>query len=165
METLTQRLAALPNQHRVALEWFAQHAGTEVPWPAPLEHGTLLATRAKGIYKPSWTQYALSVRQTLSGPYADRDPVFRTDGTWSFSYYQENPDPSARDTEYANRGLMACLRDKVPVGVMRQISGKPQVRYHILGVALVAGCEAGTGRRPRHNSLSPSAMSNLLTSL
>ncbi len=55
-----------------ALQWFIDHTGIEVPWPQPLADGTFLATRAKGIYKPSWTQYALSIRQTLGGPYPDR---------------------------------------------------------------------------------------------
>jgi hypothetical protein len=112
-------------------------------WPAPLSDGTILATRAKGIYKPNWTKYALSVRQTLNSPYHDSAPSIRPDGTWSYSYYQENSNPMDRDLAYTNRALLACYEDRIPVGVMRQISIKPQVRYHVVGLALVTKWEAG----------------------
>lgn len=141
MESLQELLAQLPARHRAALQWFIENSGTQQPWPDPLPDGTHLATKAKGIYKPEWSKYALSVRQALHGPYPDRDLKFRSDGTWSFSYFQENRSPSDRDAAYTNRGLLACKRDKVPVGVMIQTSSKPNVRYQILGVALVAKWE------------------------
>ena len=76
MAAIDDLLDRLPDHHREALLWFAQNAGTEVSWPDPLSGGTLLATRAKGIYKPAWTEYALSVRTTLDSPYSDgeREP-------------------------------------------------------------------------------------------
>ena len=146
MDRIEQFLRTLPERHRAALHWFAERAGEQHPWPLPIEtdnEHTLLASKAKGIYKPKWSEYALSVRQTRGGPYPDRDPVMRADGTWSFAYFQENENPAARDDEFTNRGLVACQRDRVPVGVMRQISNRSNVRYHVLGVALVAGWEAG----------------------
>lgn len=136
-------LCHLSERHRAALQWFVNTAGTEQSWPAPLCDGTLLATRAKGIYKPHWTEYALSVREVLKGPYPDRAPNIEPDGGWTYRYFQENRDPSGRDAEYTNRALMACQRDGVPVGVMRQVSGKPQVRYLILGIARVVGWQDG----------------------
>lgn len=138
-----EAITDLPDRHKAALRWFAQRAGTEHVWPAPLPDGTLLSSKAKGIYKPQWSQYALSVRQTLGGPYPDRDPVINSDGSWSFLYFQENPDPSQRDAEYTNRGLLACAQDHVPIGVMRQVSPRPTRRYGILGVAIVAGWQNG----------------------
>jgi putative restriction endonuclease len=146
MEKVADHLARLPVPHREALAWFASNAGTDQPWPQPIASGQeqiLLASKAKGIYKPSWSQYALSVRQSLGAPYPDREPVVRPDGTWLYSYFQENEDPSARDEEYTNRGMVACWRDRVPVGVMRQVRGKPNVRYKILGLALVGGWDGG----------------------
>ncbi len=146
MERIETVLGRLPERHRTALRWFVERAGQEHPWPQAVEAGnerTLLASRAKGIYKPEWSEYALSVRQTLGGPYPDRDPMMRIDGTWSYAYFQENEDPAARDEEFTNRGLVACWRDRVPVGVMRQVSRRPRVRYCVLGVALVAGWDAG----------------------
>lgn len=143
LENIEKLLEHLPPRHKEALIWFIRKAGTEQSWPKPLPDGTILATKAKGIYKPGWAKYALSVRQTLDGPYPDRDPVKRPDGTWAYSYYQENDAPEDRDSAYTNRGLIACWEDKVPVGVMRQTSSKPRVRYHILGLALVVGWDGG----------------------
>src|SRR5262249_47226629 len=143
MVRLNELLERLSNRHRTALEWFIRHAETDQPWPKPLPDGTILASKAKGIYKPKWTEYALSIRQSLDGPYPDRDPINRPDGTWSYSYYQESEDPENRDSAYTNRGLIACWQDKVPVGVMRQVSRKPRVRYHILGFALISGWDGG----------------------
>lgn len=143
MGQLSQLLSRLPDRHRIILEWFIKNTNTDQPWPQPLPDGTLLTSRAKGIYKPRWTKYAVSVRQTLGSPYPDRDPVVRPDGTWSYLYFQENPDPQARDSKYTNRGMVECWRESVPVGVLRQISGKPNTQYHVLGVATVAGWEEG----------------------
>ena len=145
METqaIEDLLSRLPEQHRAALYWFEWHRGTVQPWPDKLADGTLLATKAKGIYKPAWSEYALSVRQTLGSHYPDKEPVRRADGTWRYMYFQEGSDPTARDAEFTNKGLMACRRDGVPVGVMRQVSGKPNVRYDILGLALVVSWERG----------------------
>jgi putative restriction endonuclease len=143
---LSERLLRLPERHRAALSWFMDHAGGEESWPAPIktaEGETLLAARPKGIYKPVWSEYALSVRQSLAGPYPDREPVLRSDGTWLFSYFQENRSPTDRDDEYTNRGMIACWRDGVPVGVMRQVRENPSSRYQVLGVALVAGWDGG----------------------
>jgi len=143
MEKSDYLLQRLPPNHRRALKWFADNANTDQFWPKPLEDGLLLATKAKGIFKPAWTEYALSVRQVINSPYPDFDPISRDDGTWSYLYYQENDNPEQRDDAYTNRALMACWRDNVPVGVMRQISIKPTVRYRILGLAIVSGWEGG----------------------
>ena len=141
--TLEARLNALPVQHQRALRWFIDHARTIQPWPGKLDEETLLATKAKGIYKPKWSKYALSVREVLGEPYPDREPVERQDGTWSYRYFQENRDPEALMKEFTNRGLLACRDNRVPVGVMRQTHGKPNVRYRILGVALVVDWRDG----------------------
>ena len=72
MDSLDERLAQLPAHHRGALEWFATRAGHEMPWPKPLDDGTLLVSKAKGIYRPEWTSYALSLRQSLIEAYGAR---------------------------------------------------------------------------------------------
>jgi len=146
VEVLRDLLARLPARHRNALEWFQRHAGTEQPWPDSLatpDGPTFLATRAKGIYKPSWSRYALSARQVLNSRYNEMGPYPREDGTWSYGYFQENDDPEARDSEFTNRGLMLCWRDAVPIGVMHQTRPRPAVRYQILGLALVVGWDGG----------------------
>lgn len=141
---------SLSKRHMNALGWFARHAGTVQPWPKPLRDGTLLATKAKGIYKPEWSEYALTVKQTLDGRYPDHEPVARRDGTWTYSYCQEGKSPADglvteadRDAEFTNRGLMACLSAGVPVGVIRQTKRKPNSRYQVLGLATVQGWSRG----------------------
>ncbi len=136
-------LNRLPDHHRQALLWFAQSAGTEVSWPDPLPDGTFLATRAKGIYKPAWTEYALSVRTTLDSPYPDGERQPGPRGTWSMRYFQEGPDPQQRGQAYTNRGLLRCHEDEVPVGVLRQTSPSPDPRYKVEGLAVIAGWEEG----------------------
>src|SRR5579872_6479141 len=143
---LRDRLSRLPARHRRALEWFQFHAGTEQPWPAEIPNSdgvTFLATKAKGIYKPKWSGYALSARQVLQSRYPEIGPSYRDDGTWIYGYFQENEDPAARDSEFTNRGLVRCWQDSVPIGVMRQIAIRPFVRYEVLGLALVVGWDGG----------------------
>src|SRR3990172_20121 len=139
--------SSLSSRHRRALKWVEERTGQESPWPTPLilagEIPTLLACRPKGIYKPKWSQYALSVRLAVEGPYPDRERVLRKDGTWKLAYFQENKDPHSRDSEYTNKGLLKCWRDRVPIGVMEQIRRKPRVRYLILGLALVSNWKDG----------------------
>jgi hypothetical protein len=141
--TLAAAFPTLPLRHIRALAWFADHADEIVAWPRPLDDGTLLASKPKGIYKPQWSHYALSVRQALRSPYPDLDPEHQPDGSWQYAYFQENEDPLLRDREAANRGLMACLADGVPIGVFRQVAPKPNSRYHILGLAQVVNWDGG----------------------
>ena len=143
MLNIEDSLSPLTEQHQAALRWFVTYRGRYHSWPASLSDGTLLATKAKGIYKPRWSTYALSVRQSLGGPYPDRDPRPRPDGTWSYDYFQENIDPNLRDSEYTNIGLVQCIKDRVPVGVLRQVARRPRALYRILGLALVVGWEDG----------------------
>ena len=135
--------ASLPEQHRRALEWFDDHAGRVVGWPGRLEDGTLLANKAKGIYKPAWSSYALSVRQSLNGPYPDRPVENRTDGSWLFEYFQESLDQDQFDAQFTNRGLIECMKDVIPVGVFIQVTPKPRSTYRILGLALVTAFAEG----------------------
>src|SRR5688572_8415087 len=107
MENFSTILQTLSARHQAALTWFADHRGRQERWPSPLNDGTLLVSKAKGIYKPEWMDYALSIRQSLDGPYPDRDPIYRSDGTWVYQYFQENDDIESRDKEYTNRGLVA----------------------------------------------------------
>jgi len=143
MIDLDEIISSLDSKHRAALHWFRERTGELISWPLQLPDGTLLASKAKGIYKPAWTKYALSVRQSLDGPYADREPVIRPNGTWSYLYFQENPDPRQRDAEYTNRGLMECHNRRLPVGVIRQVRRKPTSQYTVLGLAMVSGWEDG----------------------
>lgn len=137
MISLQKSIEHLTPHHRNALLWFHEHQGQDVPWPQPMPDGTYLVNKAKGIQKPVGLKYALSVRQSLNGPYADRDPVIHNDGSWTYDYYQEQPDPAKRDSMFTNVALLAFQQDEVPIGVIRQIKTKPNPRYRVMGLALV----------------------------
>jgi len=103
-----------------------------------MDDGLFLVTRPKGIYKPAGLEYALSIRITLDSQYPDGEIETRADGSWFLSYHQERSDPAQRDREYANKALMACIHDAVPVGVLRQRPGPKSARpqYDVLGLAV-----------------------------
>lgn len=137
---------SLTDGHQIALKWFSDHAGEFVPWleiQAFAQTGARLVTQAKGIYKPGYTVYALSVRQTLGGPYRDKEVERTSDGRWIYPYFQENTNPAERDREATNRGLMKCMEDSVPVGVLLQTKGKPGAVYEVLGLAQVVEWKDG----------------------
>ena len=138
-------LSNLIESHATRLEWFRQRAGRTTGYPAPLEDGTLLVSRPKGIFKPRDLDYALSVRINLHSPYPDGDVFSCEDGTWNFSYHQENPDPDQRDREYTNRALLRCIEDRVPVGVLRERVPDAENRdtYDVLGIAVPTSWDAG----------------------
>ena len=139
--TLDAAIAKVEGEHAEALRWFRDHAGQTVGWREIKDHANLgarLVTQAKGIYKPHYTDFALSVRQTLDSPYADKEVVRRDDVSWVYPYFQENADPSQRDTEATNRGLMRCMEEGIPVGVLMQTKPKPGVEYNVLGLATVS---------------------------
>jgi hypothetical protein len=71
---LDSAIAKAEGEHAEALRWFKDHAGHTVSWQEikdHADHGPRLVTQAKGIYKPHYTDFALSARQTLDSPYAD----------------------------------------------------------------------------------------------
>lgn len=137
MRKLNEVLMSLSSSHRAALIWFIEHRGQEVPYPSPMPDGTFLVTRPKGIQKPAGWRHALSIRQMMHGPYADAEPALQENGSWYYQYFQEGTDPKSRDRYFTNRGLMACIEDSVPIGVLRQTSEKPDVRYEVMGLAWV----------------------------
>ena len=143
MLALNAYIEKLPARHQSALKWFFENQNKEQNWPQPLDDGTLLVIRPKGIYKPQWSKYALSVREAISSQYDDRRPKFRENGTWSYEYYQENLNLEAVRRNYSNIALNQCIKDRIPVGVMRQTEARPNSKYLILGVALVVRWNEG----------------------
>ena len=137
------RLEQLAEVHRASLLWFHDRKGKEVPWPAPMPDGTFLVNRAKGIHKPRGWHHALSIRQALTSPYQDHEPEIKADGSWTYAYFQEGARPEDRDRYFTNRALVACQRDRVPVGVLRQTRANPVSSYMVLGLALVRDWQDG----------------------
>jgi hypothetical protein len=143
MNFLPKNAQSLPTAHKEALLWFHERTDQVISWPAPLQSGIFLVNKAKGIHKPAGSEYALSVRESLNGPYPDREPSFRSDGSWTYPYFQEQPDPNVRDSRYTNRALLACQRDEIPVGVIRQVEPRPNPKYKVLGLAMVSDWKDG----------------------
>lgn len=128
---------SLSDEHLTALSWFHDRAGQEVSWPEPL-NGLFLANKAKGIHKPQGFEYALSIRQSLSGAYDDA-LHWSPDGSWSLRYHHEGSNPSY----FTNRAMAACRRDGVPIGVLLQVKQKPNSIYRVLGLGLVDDDQGG----------------------
>jgi putative restriction endonuclease len=123
--------------HRRQLAWFEEHEGEVSGIPGPLDDGLLLVSKPKGIYKPKDLPYALSIRINLDSPYPDGVPEHVPRGGWLLSYHQENADPADRDRAFTNRGLMRCIADQIPVGVLRERPAQNgRSRYDVLGLAL-----------------------------
>jgi len=139
-------LAKTTGKHRVALNWFNENKGEIITWSDIQEFSadhSRLVNQAKGIYKPQYTDYALSLRTIQNGPYPDKDVEYRPDGSWVLHYFQENQNPDQRDREATNRGLMRCMEDRVPVGTLVKRKPKPGVAYEVLGLGLVTKWENG----------------------
>lgn len=134
-------LANLEPLHAERLQWFLDREDETTRFPPPLRDDIHLSSRPKGIFKPRDLEYALSIRINLGSPYPDGDVYDRDDGTWYFAYHQENPDPDQRDREYTNLGLLRCIDDEIPVGVLRErvtdISNRD--KYEVLGIAIPTG--------------------------
>lgn len=131
-------LSSLSSQHERALSWFLDNSTKDdVPYTPKFE-GIQIVSPAQGIYKPAWSSYVLSVKQTLEGSYPDQKPIFMPDGSWLYAYHQQgNESKSDRDTLNANHALMQNIKDKVPVGVwiQTQPKGRNRAKYKI-GIAL-----------------------------
>lgn len=143
---LESALSKSTGKHRVALDWFNEHKGETITWSDIQEFSadhSRLVNQAKGIYKPKYSDYSLSLRTIQNGPYPDKDVEYRSDGSWALHYFQENQNPDQRDREATNRGLMKCMEDKIPVGTLVKRKPKPGVAYQVLGLGLVTKWEDG----------------------
>jgi hypothetical protein len=149
--------ARISPDHRRRLAWFEEHQGEVSPAPGLLPGGLRLVSAPKGIYKPVDLPYALSIKIKLGSPYADGVPVPTPGGGWLLEYHQEGPDPAARDRMFINRGLMQCIADRVPVGVLREQAParRHAARYDVLGLALSVRWSDG---RFYFESLNPKAV-------
>jgi len=127
----------LSNKHKLALNWFLDKTGAVSGWPDNLPDGTLLVTKAKGIYKPQWSEYALSIRQNLNSPYNDTDIEKTPDGRWLYKYCPELTEGKDLNEHYTNRALLKNMQDRVPIGVLVQLQSKPNSSYKVLGLGLV----------------------------
>lgn len=130
--------------HFKKLQWADENSGKVVPWSKLNLPGFRICSGAEGIYKPADTDYTLSVKQVLDSPYADKLPIDNPDGSWTYEYFQKGSNLEERDSKAQNRGLMKCLKYRIPVIVCIQKTRKPdKTTYLIKGVGLVTGWNNG----------------------
>lgn len=146
MSEVNSRIQYRNFNHQLALEWFIENEGKIVPWPKPIQvdgEELLLATKAKGIYKPKWLDCVLSIRQNMGSIYPDEDPEKLHGESKEFRYYQEDMDPENFNKNYTNVAMKINIDNSLPIGVLRQVSKKPNSRYKVMGLAKVIGWENG----------------------
>lgn len=89
----------------------------------------------EGIYKPAWSDLALSIACMLESPYAD-EVHYADDGRWWIKY---SPKAGGRDVAQ-NAALFLCMKAHEPVLVLKQLSGKTSshgARYRLLGLGMI----------------------------
>jgi putative restriction endonuclease len=132
-----------PNRNEILTE-LAKYTGKIVPWQFLSQTSQFIPdierfhSLFEGIYKPAWSNYALSIRVVKGSPYADRDEViFLEDGRWLMTYATK----SGGLRRSANRALVKCIDDQVPIGVFRQLTDqydrKHGSTYRVLGLGLI----------------------------
>jgi len=134
---------ALSEAHQRGLSWFEINKNRTVPFPAAIESGQLLASHAKGIYKPADWSHALSIRIMLESRYKDGE-FFKIEETgWVCAYHQELNPRNLADSKnlYSNLALQNCLDDKVPIGILKQTQSQEEggSEYKVIGLGAVIG--------------------------
>ena len=89
----------------------------------------------EGIYKPKWSDHALSIASMQDNPYADK-LTYLPDGRWSIKYSAK----AGGKNIAVNQGLFNCMRDKEPVIVLEQLSTKTSMQgtqYRLMGLGLI----------------------------
>lgn len=97
----------------------------------------------KGIYKPSGSVHALWIRQTLRRAYPDKELVVNPDGSWVYDYAPEGRAGSPDMTLDTNRALLRCMKDGIPVGVIRQVRSPMGRMYEVRGLGYVTDFDGG----------------------
>jgi putative restriction endonuclease len=141
---MTELQSILTPHHLRSLEWFRDNTGVVEGWPTPFaDENQFVVNKAKGIHKPAGSDHALSVRISADN-YSNTGPDIYADDTWKLIYHEERRTNATDPGGFAtNRGLLKCLEDKIPIGVMKQISGKPETKYRIFGLGFVTDYSDG----------------------
>lgn len=138
----------LSHLHSTALRWFAENTDSYFDKrPIDVGIGVNVSDARRGIWKPAKIDYPISVVQTHGKHYKDADlpPQFNTDGTWTCIYSQQGrTEDELRfpENNYLNRGLLRCMHEGVPVGVIMPGRGKG---YVVLGLGLIKNYVFGEG--------------------
>jgi putative restriction endonuclease len=142
-------MATSEERRNAVLAELAKHTGKRVNWSFIKKTVNFIPgidrfhNLITGIYKPAWSEYALSIVIGISSPYEHKDEVvFLDDGRWLMTY-----SPRAGGLQIAdNRALVKCMDERVTIGVFKQSTGKTNRErgstYQILGLGLVTSYNA-----------------------
>jgi putative restriction endonuclease len=122
------------SNHVRCLQWFEDHAGQEARFSDLVTDGIKLVTQFKGIFKPEWMPYVLSIRTTEQERYADGRVIRQDDGSWRMSYAQEEDNRFDSRKLFTNRGIEACMNDGIPIGILRK--ERKEDPYEVAGLGL-----------------------------
>lgn len=138
----------MPNEQRAkALTKLVKYTGRSLPCTF-IENISLyvpelkyLVTRARGVYKPKGSEYALSVKIIADSQYGDKDSIsYLQDGRWSITYSPPTS-PNDRSAMSDKNALLRCMSDKVPLVVLERLTDKNDklqgCTYKILGLGLI----------------------------
>lgn len=137
--SVERALSVLPERLRqnydATWRWFLEHGGTEGSrmWgkriPGVSENFAVSAMR--GIHVPAGSPYAVSVTVKRGSIYSatDRPLVPLPNGTWVLEYSEHRNNTGGETSGRWNEGLLACLRDGIPVGVFIGVGGSRYLRH------------------------------------
>ncbi len=138
-------MISMSDEQRAAILFeLARHTGKRVSWKFIRQTSDFIPTIDRfhnlvtGIFKPSWSEYALSIVIKLGSPYEHKDDiVFLEDGRWLMTYSPRSGGLDLSD----NRALVKCMDDHVPLGVFKQLTDKANREhgstYLVVGLGLI----------------------------
>jgi hypothetical protein len=146
----------LPQSFIRTIRWFAENQNSNLKVPSKLTDGTIIhGGQGGGIYCPKGGRYALSLKSTLGAQknaiYADAEPFFEADGSWTYDYHEVRSQPDTAGKEknptWKNLRLLNNWADSIPVGVFREIilPGTKIKTHEVLGLAHVVNHDPRTG--------------------
>jgi len=136
-------------QRSKILSKLARYTGRIVPWDFIKKTDRYVTgidrfhNLITGIYKPAWSEYALSIIMKNKSPYDRKDEyVFLDDGRWLMTYAPRSGGLSISD----NKALIKCMSDHLPVGVFIQLTDKTNrdhgATYRVLGLGSITNYDA-----------------------
>jgi hypothetical protein len=127
--------ALLPYYGKIVPAKFIQRTSAFIPGI------TRIHNLIEGIYKPSGSEYALSIASMKVNPYADK-LTYLPDGRW---YIRYSAKAGGKDLA-VNQGLFRCMQDREPVIVLSQLSdktGRQGTQYRLMGLGLIDHYDPG----------------------
>ena len=137
--SVERALSVLPEHLRqnygTAWQWFIEHSDTSGSrmWGKriPGVSGDFAISAVRGIHVPTGSPYAVSVTVKRGSIYSgtDRPLVPLPNKTWVLEYSEHRNNTGGETSERWNEGLLACLKDGIPVGVFIGVGGSSYLRY------------------------------------